>query len=554
MTEPRDPDGPASESPWGVGDSTLGATPDKTRDPGREIRLLEGRGGSERDPEGRAFAPLADAYRRAGRLADAARVVEEGVERLPDFVTGHVVAGLVHRDRGDTVSARRALDRALELDPANRTALRTLAEMRLEEGDSETARGLLGRLEEVGGDTGDLMAHLGSVEPASEPPEGGAGPEDPPSESPPDEELRFDPSALDDLLAGTGRAFDDSVGDTDAEGIVGPGSSSPPAGPEGDFVLSEDLPPVDPGESGPDPAGRDAGSHEHEWGVEPVVPPESRESSEGQRSPNEPLDLEFPEGGFGDGSSFEGEEIREEEAAGVDSGSTGAETPDGVVTRTMGDLYAAQGYLEEAVYVYERLVEQEPDDPDLVRRLEELRARVDPASGESDLSGGGRPEPDPEPLEPASRPTDEVERDEAQLAPQWVEEPARDEAEGEPSPFAWVEDGEGESDDASNEPWVSAEGVSAEETVETGAEDPDPMDRATDRTARQYFDDLLAWVPGAVPIESLAPDPSGAPERSSLEHSSPEAHHAEGDREDPTPGTSAGDLDDFHSWIGRLGP
>ena len=54
----------------------------------------------------------------------------------------------------------------------------------------------------------------------------------------------------------------------------------------------------------------------------------------------------------------------------------------GIYTRTMGHLYEQQGLHAQAIAVYERLVEAEPDDEALVRRLERLRRQPrDEASG-----------------------------------------------------------------------------------------------------------------------------------------------------------------------------
>lgn len=120
-----------------------------------EIRRLKARFRSDRDPSGRAFAPLADAYRRAGELDEAADLVEEGTARLPDFTPGHLVSARILRDRGDEDGARRAYRRALELDPENVHALREAAS--LAEEDDRT------------GDALELWHRLARLEPEDEP-------------------------------------------------------------------------------------------------------------------------------------------------------------------------------------------------------------------------------------------------------------------------------------------------------------------------------------------------------------------------------------------------
>ncbi len=240
----------------------------------QEIRILRTCFWSGRDPEGRAFAPLADAYRRKGELEEAQSLVQDGLGRHPDFATGHLVAARVECDRGDLVAAREHLDRVLDLDGGNILALIDRADAAVSEGDRE------GALKDL------KMA------------------------------LRLDP------------------GHVEARRRV------------------EDL-----------------------------------------------------ESGLG----WELEMTSVEEPEISDSGGS-------ILTRTMGDIYANQGFHEKAVEVYEHLYEKDPDDVEIEARLAELRV---PLEVESALPLKAQP--------------------------------------GDPNP-------------------ISA-----------------------------YFDDLLAWVPGAVSMESLAP-------------------------------------------------
>jgi len=109
---------------------------------------------SARDPQGRAFASLADAYRRRGDLPLARTMVLEGLERLPDFSGGHVVAGWIHREMGSPVEADRSFRRVLELDPENAMALRALGELAEERGSHAEAAEFFRRLSAVDPDGG----------------------------------------------------------------------------------------------------------------------------------------------------------------------------------------------------------------------------------------------------------------------------------------------------------------------------------------------------------------------------------------------------------------
>ena len=148
-----------------------------------EIRELRARFWSDRDPDGRAFASLADAYRRADELDEAAELVREGTERLPDFAPGHLVRARVLRDRGETDEALHALQRVLELDPENVEALREAAELARAADRSEEALELWQRLARIEPEDEEIREavrelkrrHFGLEREASEEPEEEAG-------------------------------------------------------------------------------------------------------------------------------------------------------------------------------------------------------------------------------------------------------------------------------------------------------------------------------------------------------------------------------------------
>jgi tetratricopeptide (TPR) repeat protein len=145
----------------------------------QEIRALRAHFWSSRDPEGRAFAPLADAYRRKGDLKEAASLVEDGLARLPGFTPGHLVAARIARARGDLERARHSLDRLLELDGQNVLALLERSEVARDTGDTEAAMEDLSHLLAL--DPGHLGARAAldrlesaSQAPSMEPKESGA--------------------------------------------------------------------------------------------------------------------------------------------------------------------------------------------------------------------------------------------------------------------------------------------------------------------------------------------------------------------------------------------
>jgi len=92
-------------------------------------------------PEGRVFAHLAEAYRRAGELERAWALLEAGLERHADYASAHVVHGRVLLDLGREAEAEAAFRRVLGLDPENLVALRALGDLARRAGRAAEALG-----------------------------------------------------------------------------------------------------------------------------------------------------------------------------------------------------------------------------------------------------------------------------------------------------------------------------------------------------------------------------------------------------------------------------
>jgi tetratricopeptide (TPR) repeat protein len=88
-----------------------------------------------RDPGNAAFLPLADLYRREGRLEVAKRLCQRGLERHPEHVEAHVLLGRILRELGEQERAIDEFDIALHLDPEHRAARRAIGYLCLERRD-----------------------------------------------------------------------------------------------------------------------------------------------------------------------------------------------------------------------------------------------------------------------------------------------------------------------------------------------------------------------------------------------------------------------------------
>src|SRR5262245_61347729 len=92
-----------------------------------EIEKLEAR--YAENPDGRYFAPLADAYRKAGRVDDALQLVDQGLTKHPEYLSAHIVRGRCYLDKKDDPAALAAFQRVLDLDTENIIALKSLSEI-----------------------------------------------------------------------------------------------------------------------------------------------------------------------------------------------------------------------------------------------------------------------------------------------------------------------------------------------------------------------------------------------------------------------------------------
>lgn len=78
------------------------------------------------DPTSRAFAPLAEAYRKAGKIEEALKVVQDGLARHPGMPPGLVTLGRIFIAQGRFADAKGPLEKAVKLSPENLAALTAL--------------------------------------------------------------------------------------------------------------------------------------------------------------------------------------------------------------------------------------------------------------------------------------------------------------------------------------------------------------------------------------------------------------------------------------------
>ena len=102
-----------------------------------EIQFLERR--HSENPDGRFWVPLADRYRRVGKLEQAETLLREGLRDVPQSVSARIVLGQCLADLGRNGEAREQFRDVLASDPQNLVALRALGALASTEDRREEA-------------------------------------------------------------------------------------------------------------------------------------------------------------------------------------------------------------------------------------------------------------------------------------------------------------------------------------------------------------------------------------------------------------------------------
>lgn len=313
------------------------------------------------NPQGRYFVPLANAYRKMGALDQAEALLREGLRRHPDYLSAHIVLGRCLADGGATDAAVSEFRYVLSVDPQNLIALRSLGEMASEGGRSDEAvrwyRELLA-VDPMNEDARQALEALETRPAPSAPAEGGAEWWERPAEDAADDAgLPASGIVDDDLIwsspAGAAAPADEgasrpdealSWGAVDLDAGIQPGTPAEQPAPAepfaalsfGDLELSDTV---------PDPTGR------------PEAQPWSAPDAPGGWDPFSGGTVELDTSSFGGG---------EAEAAGPEA------EGDEVVTETIAELYARQGFHDRAADVYRELIRRRGGDPALEARLREV--------------------------------------------------------------------------------------------------------------------------------------------------------------------------------------
>ncbi len=117
-----------------------------------------------REPSSQAYAALAEAYRRAGRLDEAVSVCRQGLERHPAYSTARFVLAKALVDRDEVAAARAEVERFLQVEPDHEPGLRLAAECAVRLADPVAALGHLRRLAVLDPDDRAAQGQLRALE------------------------------------------------------------------------------------------------------------------------------------------------------------------------------------------------------------------------------------------------------------------------------------------------------------------------------------------------------------------------------------------------------
>lgn len=93
----------------------------------------------QENPDSRVFAPLADLYRRLGRLDDAERICREGLRRHPYYAGGRVALAHILFDKGQLQEAFDEVESIVTYYPDNLLARKILIKTLMSLGQKDRA-------------------------------------------------------------------------------------------------------------------------------------------------------------------------------------------------------------------------------------------------------------------------------------------------------------------------------------------------------------------------------------------------------------------------------
>lgn len=343
---------------------------------GGEERIGELQRTWEESPSPRVGLQLAEEYRRAGRLADARAVLERSLESHTGHLSSLVALGKTQLDLDEPDAAAGRFETVLERDPTHLVAGKLLIEAHLRRGDGAGARLRLEhyRLLNAGDPELDDLerrtVELEGAESAATPP-AGVGEE---VEAGEEAEATEAEAAQEVEAAETEGAegIETAAGETGSHASIEHGAGDPfgpltEAADERRWLAGLAAPGIFPVELPPEPEPPVTAE-------EPAAPAEPEEDAAVAAEPEgeQPVPVAAqpePQAPPAVTELAEEEQEEQEEPPAV------PREPGGRATSTLGELYLAQGHLEDAERVFRTVLARRPDDAAAHAGLAEVARR-----------------------------------------------------------------------------------------------------------------------------------------------------------------------------------
>jgi tetratricopeptide (TPR) repeat protein len=93
----------------------------------------------DKDPNSKLFVPLAEEYRKEGLVEEAIKVLQEGLERQPGYMSARVALGKIYLEKGLTQEAQGEFENVITAIPDNLYAHKKLADLYRDSGKRDLA-------------------------------------------------------------------------------------------------------------------------------------------------------------------------------------------------------------------------------------------------------------------------------------------------------------------------------------------------------------------------------------------------------------------------------
>jgi len=355
------------------------------------------------DPQSRAFAPLAEAYRKVGKLDDAIRVAEAGLEIHPGYTGGLIVLGRAHYEKKELDKATEVLKKGVSETPESYLGQKFLGKVLKDKGEVQDALRALEAANLLSPDDDEVVRLLEEIRPKADPPktmefsdgEAGGETEGPEIVTYEQKPTTVDGVELDPLPMEVGEEMF-SFSDDQVEGESVPAGSSAgedKTGEEEDGSIEELGPEAAafieeaeefeeaffsvPGEENDQPDLRVVpGDAVEERPVEPVELMDSQNGSESlfaglsesttSPEPVDPFPAPNPAGIPSPPAEPGGADVvTQSQEPSLDHSATGG----AISTETLADLYAKQGLTDKAAEIYRQILDERPDDQGVLLKL-----------------------------------------------------------------------------------------------------------------------------------------------------------------------------------------